>query len=146
MLRSPSRPCIRRHGMRYFSILSLSLSLCFVAKAQQSVCPALPTKPPVPAGNTGISPNQAAMAAFLNGADMAARKQKFEQEKAKLDADPNVQAQRTKHLQMLTAAVNEPDFQKKKLDMANQIAAAQSSASFQTQKAKFQADLKCTGK
>ena len=77
---------------------------------------------------------------------MAARKQKFEQEKAKLDADPNVQAQRTKHLQMLTAAVNEPDFQKKKLDMANQIAAAQSSASFQTQKAKFQADLKCTGK
>ena len=129
--------------MRYFPVLIFSL-LVPVA-AQQPPCAVMPTKPPVSTGSTGKSPSQAAIAAISNSAEMAAKKLQFEQQMAKLDADPNVQAQRTKHLQTLNAAVNGPDIQKKKLDMANQIAAAQNSDSFQNQKAKFQADLKCTG-
>ena len=76
---------------------------------------------------------------------MAAKKLKFEQQKAKLDADPNAQAQRATNQQVLNAAVNTPEFQKLKLQMANQIAVAQSSSSFQNQKKRFLADLKCTG-
>ena len=110
--------------MRYFPVLIFSL-LVPVA-AQQPPCAVLPTKPPVPVGSTTKSPSQVAIAAIANSAEMAAKKLQFEQQMAKLDADPNVQAQRTKHLQMLSAA-------------------AQNSDSFQNQKAKFQADLKCTG-
>ena len=76
---------------------------------------------------------------------MAAKKLQFEQQMAKLNVDPNVQAQRAKHQQLLNDAVNTPDIQKKKLDMANQIAVAQSSASFQNQKARLLAALKCIG-
>ena len=128
--------------MRFPLILSF---LIFVntAAAQQN-CAALPTKPPVPVASASQSPNRAAMAAALNSADLAAKKLQFQQQMAKLDADPNVQAQRTKHQQLLSAAINGPDFQKKKLEMANQVAAAQSSASFLNQKALFLANLKCT--
>ena len=131
--------------MRYFQILICALLVPVTIEAQPSGCPALPTKPTVPVASTTKSPSQIAMAAVSKSADMAVKKLQFEQQMAKLDADPNVQAQRNKHLQMLSAAANGPDIQKKKLEMTNQIAAAQSSNSFQNQKAKFQADLKCTG-
>ena len=82
--------------MRFLLILSFSL---FVTKAwpQPQNCAVLPTKPPVPVGSASQSPNRAAMAATLNSADLAAKKLQFQQQMAKLDADPNVQAQRTKH-------------------------------------------------
>ena len=130
--------------MRFFPILFFSLFAASEALAQPA-CAALPAKPPVPVGSTTKNPNQAAMAAALNSADMAAKKLQFETQKAKLDADPTVQALRIKHQQQLSAATNDPDFQKKKLEMANQIAVAQSSSSFQDQKARFNANLKCSG-
>ena len=129
--------------MRLLLILSFSLFVR-TAWAQSPACTALPTKPPVPAGSTSQSPNTAAMAAALSSSDLAAKKMQFQQQMAKLDSDPTVQAQRANHQQLLAAALNGPEFQKLRDQMANQVATAQSSTSFLNQKALFLANLKCT--
>ena len=114
----------------YFFLILSSFLFGVAASAQQQACAGLPTKSAVPVGGTSQIPNQAAITAAINSPEMAAKKLKFEQQKAKLDADPNAQAQRAANQQRLSAAVNTPEFQKLKLQVANQIAVAQSSSSF----------------
>ena len=128
--------------MRYFPILIFTL-IARVAEAQQAPCATLPTKTPVPAGSTNQGPNRAAMASAQNHPDLAAKKQQFAEAVAKLDADPSVKAAGAKNRQLISAAATGAEVAKQKLQMAGQVAAAQSTAAYQNQKAVFQASLKC---
>ena len=140
-------PCSRlrtevRHALFYDS-LSLSLLVPAAASAQQARCAALPAKPPIQTGTANQNANRAALAAVLKSPDVAAKKLVFAQQLAKLDSDPAVMAQRANHRRLFSDLVNAPEHQKQPGQMAKQVAAAQSSASLQNQKAVFEAASKC---
>ena len=122
---------------------SLSLSLLVPAAAQQAPCAVLPSKPPIQTGTPNQNANRAALAAVLKSPDLAAKKLVFAQQLAKLDSDPAVLAQRANNRKLFGDLVNGPDHRKQPLQMANQVAAAQSSASLRNQKAVFEAASKC---
>ena len=86
--------------MRYFPVLIFSLLVPLAA--QQTPCPVLPAKAPIPA-NPSQSATRAALAAALNHPEVAAKKQEFAQALAKLESDPNIKAQGLKNQQLITS-------------------------------------------
>ena len=124
-------------------LLPLTLISCLLlftpaASAQQTACAGAPNQTPPAAGNTIHESNQAAIAATLASADLAAQKQAHQEQLAKLQADPVLQAQIAKSIEQFKALAAGASVQANSALLASQLAAVQNTPAFQQQKAQFQ--------